>query len=91
MPGNATPSRRTPLPSAARYVVITPVSGKALGRVLRRDAALDGKAVRADLVLRETQVIEAVPCSDAHLRLHNINTCHLLRDGVLHLHGGSLQ
>mmetsp|Transcript_23155 Transcript_23155/g.78200 ORF Transcript_23155/g.78200 Transcript_23155/m.78200 type:complete len:236 (+) Transcript_23155:3240-3947(+) len=54
-------------------------------RVLRRDPALHRDAPRADLVLRESQLVQGGPSGDFELRLDEINRGHFFSHGVLHL------
>lgn len=61
---------------------------EALGWVLGRDAALDGKAAGRDAVLGEAKLLEGGASRDLDLRRDNVDAGDLLGDGVLDLDTG---
>ena len=73
---------------AARRAVgrdLAGVGSEAGRRVLRRDAALQGGAAQADLLLVQAELGEGLPGCDAHLRLHEVDVGDLLGHRVLDL------
>ena len=56
--------------------------------VLGRDAALEGRTLDADHVLRDAQLVERLPGGDQQLRLHEVDVRDLLGHGVLDLDAG---
>ena len=61
------------------------VGAERVGRVLRRDAALQGGAADVQLVLPDPDLLQGLPSGDPQLRLHQVDVGDLLGDGVLHL------
>ena len=61
------------------------VGPEALRRVFGRDARLQREAAHADVLLPKAEVGEGLARRDTHLRLHEVDIRHLLRDRVLDL------
>lgn len=56
-----------------------------VGGILGRDAALDSVSLHVNVILRVSQFGQRCAFGDLDLRLHQIDACDLLRNGVLHL------